>query len=152
MYIKNYLEKIKNKKIKIFVDMDGVIVDYVVGSTSDFDKRRPLTSSIEKLREVSKMKNVELFILSVTKMDEGFEQKQEWLNKYAPFFEKNNRIIISRESNDFKSSAELKSEFIKKLEKVNNVIIVIDDDPTILKKIMETNNDVILLKDTVLVD
>lgn len=152
MYIKEYLEKFDNKKIKLFVDMDGVIVDYVVGSTSDFHKRRPLTSSIEKLKEISKNENIELFILSVTRMDEGYNQKQMWLNKYAPFFKEKNRIILSRESNSFKSAAELKADFIKKIERDNGVIVFIDDDPTVLKKMMEINQDVILLKDTVLVD
>ena len=54
MYLKKYLETFKDNKIKLFIDMDGVIVDYVVGSTSDFHKRRPLTSSIEKLKEIEK--------------------------------------------------------------------------------------------------
>ena len=152
MYFKEYLEKFQNKNIKIFVDMDGVIVDYVVGSAADFHKRRPLNSSIEKLKEISKMENVELFILSVTRMDEGYNQKQIWLDKYAPFFEKNSRIILSRESNEFKSSADLKAEFIKKMERDNCTFIFIDDDPSVLKKMMETNKDVILFKDTVLVD
>ena len=152
MYLKKYLETFKDNKIKLFIDMDGVIVDYVVGSTSDFHKRRPLTSSIEKLKEISKMKNVELFILSVTRMDEGYNQKQIWLNKYAPFFAENNRIILSRESNNYKSTPDLKSEYIKGIERDNSVLILVDDDPTVLKKMMETNKDVILLKDTVLVD
>ena len=152
MYIKEYLEKFDNKKIKLFVDMDGVIVDYVVGSASDFHKRRPLISSIEKLKEISKNENIELFVLSVTRMDEGYNQKQEWLNKYAPFFEEKNRIILSRESNAFKSAADLKADFIKKIERDNSVIVFIDDDPIVLKKMMEINQDVILLKDTVLVD
>lgn len=152
MYLKKYLEAFENRKIKLFVDMDGVIVDYVVGSTSDFHKRRPLISSIEKLNEISKMENVELFILSVTKMDEGLKQKQIWLDKYAPFFKENNRIILSRESNSFKSSADLKAEFLKDFERENSTLILIDDDPTILKKMMEINSDVVLLKDTALVD
>lgn len=152
MYIKEYLEKFDNKKIKLFVDMDGVIVDYVVGSASDFHRRRPLISSIEKLKEISKNENIELFVLSVTRMDEGYNQKQEWLNKYAPFFEEKNRIILSRESNSFKSAADLKADFIKKIERDNSVIVFIDDDPIVLKKMMEINQDVILLKDTVLVD
>ena len=31
MYLKDYLEKFKSKKVKLFVDMDGVIADYHVG-------------------------------------------------------------------------------------------------------------------------
>ena len=29
MYLKEYLEKYNNKKVKLFVDMDGVIVDII---------------------------------------------------------------------------------------------------------------------------
>ena len=152
MYLKEYLEKLNDKKIRLFVDMDGVIADYIVGEAEKFDKKRPLFSSISKLEEISKMENVELFILSVSRMDEGIEQKNGWLDIYAPFFKKENRVIIPRESNEFKSSSELKSTFIKNLERDDSVIVLIDDDPRILFAIKDICDDVILLKDTVLVD
>ena len=38
MYLKEYLEKI-NKDIKLYVDMDGVIADYILGAASGFDKK-----------------------------------------------------------------------------------------------------------------
>ena len=82
----------------------------------------------------------------------GVNQKNEWLDKYAPFFKYENRIIIPRESNDFKPSTELKSEFVKGIKRDGSSIIVIDDDCGILKKLQEENDDVILYKDTVLVD
>ncbi len=152
MYLKEYLQKFENRRLRVYVDMDGVIADYIVGEAENFDKKRPLFSSIQKLEEISQMDNVELFILSISRMDEGVEQKQEWLNKYAPFFKIENRIIVPRESNDFKSSSELKASFIKELERDDSVIVVIDDDPRILFAIKDTCNDVILLKDTVLID
>ena len=152
MYLKEYLKKYENKKIKMYVDMDGVIADYEVGMPSNFDKKRPLISNISKLEEISKMNNVELYILSVTRMNKGYEEKNIWLDKYAPFFKKDNRVIISRESNDFIPSYKLKSDFIKSIESDESVIIVIDDDPLVLHKIQENSKDVILLKDTVLVD
>ena len=152
MYLKDYIKKFDNKKIKMFIDMDGVIADYEVGVASNFDKKRPLTSSIAKLEEISQMDNVEMYILSITRMDEGYEEKNIWLDKHAPFFKKENRVIISRESNDFASSYDLKTSFLKDLKRDGSVIIVIDDDPIILKKIGETNEDIIRLKDTALVD
>ena len=36
MYLENYIKGFENKKIKIFVDMVGTIVDYVVGNSTDF--------------------------------------------------------------------------------------------------------------------
>ena len=152
MYLKEYLEKYNNKKVKLFVDMDGVIVDYDFGEPRDYDKKRPLYDSIKKLEIISEMPNIELFIFSATRMNEGFDQKQQWLDKYAPFFKKENRIIISREANNMTPSAELKAKFLKNYERDNSVLIVIDDDPRNLKDIRNLNEDVILLKDTVLVD
>lgn len=152
MYFEKCIEDFGNKKIKIFVDMDGVIADYQVGIPYDYDKKRPLHCNLQKLENVSKLDNVELHILSVSRMDEGVAQKNEWLDKYAPFFKYENRIIIPRESNDFKPSTELKSEFVKGIKRDGSIIIVIDDDCRILKKLHEENKDVILYKDTVFVD
>ena len=152
MYLKEYLSQYEGKNIKLYVDMDGVIADYIVGEAEKFDQKRPLYSSISKLEEISKMENVELFVLSISRMDEGVEQKQGWLDKYAPFFKKENRVIIPRESNDFKSSSELKSQFMKDIQRDNSVIVLIDDDPRILFAVKDICPDVVLLKDTVLVD
>ena len=150
MYIDDVLVKYKDKKIKLFVDMDGVIADYEVGLARDYDKKRPLKSNIKKLKEISENPNIEMNILSVTRHDKGFEEKNIWLDKYAPFFQKKNRNIISRESNGFEKSSILKANFVKDLKR-NKVIIIIDDDPIVLKRIKKTNEDVVLLKDTALV-
>ena len=37
MYLKEYLKKFDGEKIKLFVDMDGVIADYDVGNPSGYD-------------------------------------------------------------------------------------------------------------------
>lgn len=152
MYLKEYLEQFKDSKVKLFVDMDGVIVDYIYGEAKDYHKKRPLYDSIRKLENISKMPNIELYIFSATRKTEGIDQKHLWLDTYAPFFKKENRIIISREDNNMIESAILKANFLKEYERDNSVIIVIDDDPKNLKEIEKLNNDIILLKDTVLVD
>jgi len=152
MYLKDYLEKYKDKNVKLFVDMDGVIADYDFGSARDYDKKRPLFESINKLEEISKMPNIELFILSVTRYSSGFDQKHWWLDKYTPFFKKDNRIIISRENNNMEKSSVLKSNYLKEYKRDGSVLILIDDDPTNLKEVNKTSSDIILLKDTVLVD
>ncbi len=152
MYLKEVLDKYKDKKIKLFVDMDGVVADYEFGSAKDYDKKRPLYDSIDKLEKVSKMPNVELFIYSITRYSEGYKQKQWWLDKYAPFFKPENRIIISREEHNMTDSSILKAEYLAKYERDGSVLIVIDDDPVNLKDIRKLNEDVILLKDSVLVD
>ena len=152
MFFKEYLKQYSDFDIKIFVDMDGVIADYIFEEAFNFDKKRPLFDSIKKLEEISKMSNVELFIFSATKFNEGVSEKNGWLDKYAPFFSKENRIIISREANNMEESAILKANYITDFKRDGSKIMIIDDDPKILKEIRKSNKDVILLKDTVLVD
>ena len=152
MYLKEYLEQFRDKRIKLFVDMDGVVADYIFGSAQDYDKKRPLYDNIDKLEMISKMPNIELFIFSATRYSSGFVQKHWWLDKYAPFFKKENRIIISREDNDMRESSILKSEYLANYERDGSILILIDDDPKNLKDIHNLNPDVILLKDSVLID
>ena len=152
MYLREYIDSFKGEKIKMYVDMDGVIADYNVGEPRNYDKKRPLFTSINKLEEISKISNVELFILSVTRMTIGIEEKNIWLDKYAPFFKKENRVIISREANNFEESKNLKSTYLKNLQRNGEIIIVIDDDPSVIKQIADDNKDVKILKDTALID
>jgi 5'(3')-deoxyribonucleotidase len=93
-----------------------------------------------------------MFIFSATRYSEGLEQKHGWLDKYAPFFKKENRILISREANGMTETAILKAEYMKNIERDGSVMIVIDDDPRNLKEIRKQNEDVLLLKDTALID
>ena len=151
MYITDYIKQFKNKRIKIYVDMDGVIADYDVGKASEYDKKRPLLTNIEALREVSKNKNVEMFILSITRMTIGREEKNRWLDKYVEFIKVENRFIISREEHNFMPSKTLKKKFIKNIKRDESIIIVIDDDPAITDEIRKSSEDVYLLKDTSLV-
>jgi len=152
MFLKNVIDKYESNKIKLFVDMDGVIADYDVGNPSGYDKKRPLITSIAKLKEISQLENIELFILSVSKKDEGIEQKNYWLNQYAPFFKEENRVIISKESNEGFLAKDLKSNYLKQVKRDQSILMVIDDDPQVLKQISKDNPDVALFKDTVLVD
>lgn len=151
MYLKEILNSYGDKKIKMYIDMDGVIADYDVGKPGNFDKKRPLYTSIDKLKEISFMDNVSIYILSITRKNVGIYEKNIWLDKYMPFIDKNNRFILSKEK-ESKSSSELKVDFLKNIKREDEVIILIDDDPLILKSVMDNVNDIVLLKDSVLVD
>ena len=78
--------------------MDGVIASYDFGKPLDFKNKRPLTTNIKTLSQLYNLKNVELHILSVCRFNNEVSEKNEWLNKYAPFFEKDKRTIIPKES------------------------------------------------------
>ena len=38
MYIKEFMKKYEAEKVKMYVDMDGVIADYNVGEACNYDK------------------------------------------------------------------------------------------------------------------
>lgn len=86
------------------------------------------------------------------KKDYKIIEKNEWLDKYAPFFKENNRVIISKENKN-SSSIELKINFLKNLEHDEfKTIIVIDDDNSILKGIKNEIKEIVLFQDSSLVD
>jgi hypothetical protein len=153
MIVYDELKKFENKKIRLYVDMDGVVADYEVGVAANYDQKRPLFSNLGKLEKLSHEPNIELNILSVTRMNEGIVQKNFWLDKYAPFFEKDRRNILSREQfNLEKDAITLKYEFLRDLPRDDSQIVFIDDDPAILRKLNNEFNDILLLKDTTLID
>ena len=131
--------------------MDGVIASYDFGKPLDFINKRPLTTNIQTLNKISKLNNVELHILSVCRLDNQVREKNDWLNKYAPFFEQDKRTIISKESNPHYSSKELKLNYLKSLE-IKEQIIFIDDDNEVLKTIYDGLKNIILYQDSELID
>ena len=141
----------ENNKLKIYVDMDGVIACYDVGKAYDFRNKRPLFTNIETLRKISALDNVELNILSICGLDSQIDEKNDWLDEYALFFDRSGRNIISKESNPGISSKELKLRFLKSLN-TEDKIILIDDDNDILHTIRKDLSDVILFQDSELID
>lgn len=155
MFFRKTIEELKSncQKLKIFVDMDGVIADYIVGEARNYDKKRPLLNNIKQLEEISDLEGVELHILSVSRMDVGVDEKNRWLDMYAPFFKKENRAIIPRESNNMAKSYKLKCDFVRNLKREKNtIIVVIDDDCDIVQKLRAENDDIMIYKDTIFVD
>ena len=150
MYFYNLIKELsKNQKLLIFVDMDGVIAYFDFGKPGDFFNKRPLFNNIKILEKVNELPNVNLHILSVCKKDTDIDDKNKWLDKYAPFFKE--RVIISKESNDNISAKILKANYLKKVN-TKEKIVLIDDDNQVLKVVNKEVPDVILYQDSVLVD
>lgn len=152
MYFLKLIEELsKNEQVELIVDMDGVISSYDFGKPLNFKTKRPLTRNIEVLEKVSKLKNVQCSILSVCHKDEEIKDKNEWLDKYAPFFDKNRRNILSKESIKGKESSQMKLDFLKNYHSEIKRIIV-DDDNKILKELSNGLKNVVLLQDSELID
>ena len=86
----------KYKKVAIFIDMDGTINEYTVYSDNEILKRmgdnyknaEPIQEVIESLREISKIPNIDLYILSLSKSNKISNEKDIWLEKYTNFIPK----------------------------------------------------------------
>ena len=141
----------KGRKLLIFVDIDGVIASYDIGKPYDFDKKRPLITNINTLKKLNSLENCELYILSICKKDYQIKEKNDWLDLNAPFFKKENRIIISKENNNITESGILKANYLNNLN-TKNQIILIDDDNKVLKIVKENVKNITLFQDSELID
>ncbi len=141
----------KKKKVKLFIDMDGVIASYNFGEPLNFKTKRPLETNIKELKKVSHLENIELYILSICKKNQEIQDKNNWLDKHAPFFEYKNRYILSKEMIPNMASSKMKMEFLRNY-KTKSQKVLVDDDNQILKEISKELKDIILLQDSELID
>lgn len=152
MHFIDLIKKISiDEEVILFVDMDGVIASYDVGRPYDFKNKRPLKNNINIFREIAKLDRVSLHILSVCRENYQIEEKNEWLDINAPFFEKENRVILSKEDSIYKISSELKLNYLKKY-KTDKKIVFIDDDNSVLSVVNKELKNIILFQDSELVD
>jgi len=141
------IERIKNdaksKNVKVFFDMDGVLVEYRILSEQDFltvsfcDNLRPLKHCLKFAKKLTKIKNVDVCILSNCRTKQHKQDKLDWLEKYAPFIKKENiNIICYEEILDFYKfdKCKVKANLILKMKKDKDFVAYhIDDDTTIIK-------------------
>lgn len=152
MHFYNIIKELSDKaEVMLFFDMDGVISSYDAGKKLDFANKRPLTENINKIKKISTLNNVTLYILSICKKNFQIEEKNNWLDKNAPFFDKSNRIIISKEQHPNIDSPTLKSDFLKNLN-TNSQIVLVDDDNAVIKKVLDVTDNVMVFQDSELID
>ena len=152
MHFYNLIKDLSDKEdIVLFVDMDGVIASYEYGKPLDFRNKRPLKTNIKVFEDISKLENVSLCILSICRKNSQIEDKNNWLDKYAPFFTKENRFILSKEVITNTKSSMIKLNFLKQF-KTDKKKVLIDDDNNVLNTIGNNLDDVILFQDSELID
>lgn len=136
--------KKKNEKIAIFVDMDGTIAEYPVyqeenvakAMEEEYSKIEPVNYIINILKELSKIENIDLYILTLSKTIQISEEKIKWLKKYVNFIQEKNWIIITKELGEYNKE---NRDFIKALKMqeklpIYDFEILLDDDHKVLKE------------------
>lgn len=130
------IEYFTNKNI--FVDMDGTIaayqhlpldsfgcIDFISGEY--FKNSIPVYPIIDKLKKY-KEKGYNLYILSAIPDSICEKEKNEWLDKYCPFFEKENRFFIGNK----KYKNVMLRNLLNKMKIDKKDVTVIDDDHQVL--------------------
>ena len=146
----NFYNKVKEictkyKKVAMFIDMDGTIVEdkiYPDGTVTNkvrglFLNNRPIKIVIDELRKIQKIENIDLYILSMARSYIIVEEKKEWLKKYADFINENNYIIINREAgeyNDENRNRVKAGKIQEKLKQGYEHAIFLDDDHKVIQE------------------
>lgn len=133
----------KNDRVAMFIDMDGTIVEFriyddeeqLIKAHENLINEKPVMPIINVLKEINKIENIDLYILSLSKKTKIKEEKIEWLSKYMSFIPKDNWIILDKELGEYNSENrnQVKYKQIEKKLKVYDYAILLDDDNKILK-------------------
>ena len=141
----------KHKRTALFVDMDGTIVEYnvypdgfVTNETKEvFLNANPLDVVINNLEMLNEIKNLDIYILSLSRSNIIVEEKKQWLKKFAPFIKEENYIILCKENGHYNSENREFIKSIKMKEKLNkyDYVMLLDDEHKILKRTLKELQD-----------
>ena len=132
-----------NKNIKLFLDMDGTIVELIYDLHESFKnsgvyiKKRPIKPIIEQINKIQKKyKKIDIYILSCSHSNEMVKEKNEWLDINIPNIKKENRVFLVKENGEYTNENiyKVKSEYIKNNISNDEIAILIDDDNNILNE------------------
>ena len=141
----------KNKKVDMYIDMDGTIAEYHLYNPEEISrkmeeeylKNEPLKNVIDVLEEISKINNIEKYILSLSKTKKITEKKKIWLKKYVPFIKEENWIILTKEIGEYSNENrnEIKGKNIELRQKDYDKSIMLDDEQVVLREAKKILND-----------
>lgn len=141
----------KNKKVDMYIDMDGTIAEYHLYNPEEISrkmeeeylKNEPLKNVIDVLEEISKINNIEMYILSLSKTKKITENKKIWLKKYVPFIKEENWIILTKEIGEYSNENrnEIKGKNIELRQKDYDKSIMLDDEQVVLREAKKILND-----------
>ena len=123
--------KKKNGKIAIFVDMDGTIAEFPVyqeenvakAMEEEYSKIEPINYIIDILKELGKIEDIDLYILTLSKTIKITKEKIKWLKKYVNFIQEKNWIIITKELGEYNKENRNIIKALKMQENCLNMIL-----------------------------
>ena len=133
----------ENKRVAMFIDMDGTINEYIVFSENTVVKEMednyiyisPLSTVLKELEEIGNISNIDLYILSLSRTKNLTQIKKEWRKKYISFIPEENWIILTKENGDYTNENREEIKAMKMQEYTDyDHLILLDDDHGILKQ------------------
>lgn len=133
----------ENKRVAMFIDMDGTINEYIVFSENTVVKEMednyiyisPLSTVLKELEEIGNISNIDLYILSLSRTKNLTQIKKEWRKKYVSFISEENWIILTKENGDYTNEKREEIKAMKMQEYTDyDHLILLDDDHGILKQ------------------
>lgn len=133
----------ENKRVAMFIDMDGTINEYIVFSENTVVKEMednyiyisPLSTVLKGLEEIGNISNIDLYILSLSRTKNLTQIKKEWRKKYVSFISEENWIILTKENGDYTNENREEIKAMKMQEYTDyDHLILLDDDHGILKQ------------------
>lgn len=141
----------KNKKVDMYIDMDGTIAEYHLYNPEEISrkmeeeylKNEPLKNVIDVLEEISKINNIDMYILSLSKTKKITEKKKIWLKKYVSFIKEENWIILTKEIGEYSNENrnEIKGKSIEMRQRNCDISIMLDDEQVVLREAKKILND-----------
>ena len=135
----------------MYIDMDGTIAEYHLYNPEEISrkmeeeylKNEPLKNVIDVLEEISKIDNIDMYILSLSKTKKITEKKKIWLKKYVPFIKEENWIILTKEIGEYSNENrnEIKGKSIELRQKDYDKSIMLDDEQVVLREAKKILND-----------
>ena len=109
----------------------------------EYLKNEPLKNVIDVLEEISKINNIEMYILSLSKTKKITEKKKIWLKKYVPFIKEENWIILTKEIGEYSNENrnEIKGKNIEMRQRNCDISIMLDDEQVVLREAKKILND-----------
>lgn len=94
----------KKEKLRIFIDMDGVLVDYrhpkdsIEHKKGAFLEFPPIEGAIDAVKQICKQDHLEVFFASTAPWSctSAWTEKREWMEKYLPSESYKKLILIPR--------------------------------------------------------
>lgn len=140
MKFESFIKENINKEIDVYFDMDGVFAEYDIGNF-DYSTIRPIKTVIDVMNKLNN-DGINVKVLSICRNNKVVNEKYEWIDKYVPFFKREDLIFLSKEDNPGFESSDLKSNYLKEKINKDHVNILIDDDSVIIKKVVKENENV----------